>query len=130
MEFILNEILKITKRAKRETIDEGLKARGNIVVKMKYEAMEKPVSYLIGGKKVGTKRKIIKVKNAKIIRKIVPVKLRPRPYAYLLKPQFNQSIDLIRRHNIKINQLSKDQVLSVDVYKLNEIFYKHHVSFQ
>ncbi|MDC0253395.1 M14 family zinc carboxypeptidase [Bacteriovoracales bacterium] len=122
--FHKDEILNITKRAKRETIDEGLKARGNIVVKMKYEAMEKPVSYLIGGKKVGSKRKIIKIKNAKIIRKIVPVKLRPRPYAYLLKPQFNQSIDLIRRHNIKVNQLSKDQVLNVDVYKLDKITYK------
>ena len=119
-----NEILKVTKRAKRETIDQGLKARGDIVVKMKYEAMEKPVSYLIGGKKNGTKRKIIRIKNAKIIKKIVPLKIRPRPYAYLLKPEFTKSINLIKRHNIKVNQLSRDQILNVDFYTIDQIMYK------
>ena len=119
-----DQILSVTKSTKKKVVKLGKNGEGNIVVKMKYGFSNKRVSYLIGGKKVGSKREIIKVKNAKIKNKIIPVKTRPRPFGYLLKPGFEKSINLLKRHSIKISKLKRDHYLNVDSYIIKEIEYK------
>ena len=119
-----NKILEITKSTKKEVIKLGKSGEGNIVVKMKYGLSDKRVSYSIGGKKVGSKREIIKVQNGKIKNKIIPLKTRQRPYGYLLKPDFKKSIEFLKRHSIKISRLKRDHYLNVDSYIIKNIEYK------
>jgi len=119
-----NKILNITNSTKKKIINLGEKGEGKIVVKMKYGINDKRVNFLIGGKKVGSRRKIIKVENGKIKNKIIPLKTRARPFGYLLKPSFKKSVDLLKRHNIKVSKLPRDFYLNVESYIIQGIKYE------
>ncbi|MCP4723541.1 MAG: hypothetical protein GY863_00820 [bacterium] len=67
----------------------------------------------------------MEVKDALIIKKPVVLKTRPRPYAYLLKKQSVKSIQMIKRHNIRVEKLMKDIELEVKYYLLDSVSYIH-----
>ncbi|MBM3791972.1 MAG: hypothetical protein FJW35_16700, partial [Acidobacteria bacterium] len=94
------KVMKLTRDARSETIALGKSARGEVVVRMKYEPEDYPVSYLIGeGSAGGWDRPIVEVKNAQIVKKPVPTQTRPRPYAYLLETRSIESVNMLRRHH-------------------------------
>ncbi|KPK92496.1 hypothetical protein AMJ80_06610, partial [bacterium SM23_31] len=94
-------------RARRETIEMGKSAAGDVVVQMKHVAEDYKVSYEIAEGR-GEDRRIIKVTGAEIIKKPVATKTRPRPYAYNLEDRAVEAIELLKRHNITVEVLQKD----------------------
>ena len=42
----------------------------------------------------------------------------PRPWAYLLSPQFEQALDNLEAHGIQVRTLVADTELSVEVYRI------------
>jgi len=114
-------------RARQETIDMGKNATGEVVVQMKYEPEDYKVSYLIGeGRGRGWDRPIIEVKNAAIMKKPVATKTRPRPYAYILQPRSVKAVEMLKRHNVRIEVLLKEVELDVRVYQIsNSVQYAH-----
>jgi hypothetical protein len=114
-------------RARAETIEMGKNATGEVVVQMKYEPEDYKVSYLIGeGRGRGWDRPIIEVKDAVIMKKPVATQTRPRPYAYLLEPRSIKAVEMLKRHNINIEVLSKNVELEVQLYTIqNEVKYSH-----
>jgi len=121
------KVMKLTRDARSETIALGKSARGEVVVRMKYEPEDYPVSYLIGeGSAGGWDRPIVEVKNAQIVKKPVPTQTRPRPYAYLLETRSIESVNMLRRHHIHIEVLSRDLELEVQFYEIApEVKYTH-----
>ncbi|MCP4607560.1 MAG: hypothetical protein GY845_02435, partial [Planctomycetes bacterium] len=118
------KIRETVENANRETVELGKNGRGDVVVQMKYGPEDYKVSYLIGEGR-GENRKIVEVKDALIIKKPVVLKTRPRPYAYLLKKQSVKSIEMIKRHNIRVEKLMKDIELEVKYYSLDSVSYIH-----
>jgi len=118
------KIRKVVDDANRETVEMGKNARGDVVVQMEYGPEDYKVSYLIGEGE-GENRKIVEVKDALIMKKPVILKTRPRPYAYLLKKQSRKAIEMLSRHDIRIEQLMKDTELDVRYYALDSVSYIH-----
>jgi len=111
-------------RANLETVDMGKNARGEVVIQMKYEPVDYKVSYLIGEGR-GDNRKIVEVHDAELVKKPVATKTRPRPYAYLLPQHADKAIEMLKRHNIRIEQLVRDTELETQCYTLDSVSYTH-----
>ena len=120
-------ICDLVERAQRDTIAAGKSAQGEVVVQMKYEPEDFKVSYLIGGSGgSGWNRPIVEVKDALILKKPVPTKARPRPYAYVLEARSIKAIEMLQRHSIHIEVLAEDTELEVEYYRIDrEVKYSH-----
>ena len=82
-----------------------------------------------GGEAAGGRswdRPFIEVKDAQLIKKPVPTKTRPRPYAYLLEPRSVEAVRMLQRHNIHIEVLTEDTELDVSYYRIDrQVRYSH-----
>lgn len=109
-------------RARRETILMG-ETPGDIVpLEVRYEAEDYPVNYLIGEGQ-GDARKIVEVTGARLMKKPVPVISRPRPYAYVLPREATAAVELLRQHNITVEQLTASSSLNVSGYTVAGVSY-------
>jgi dipeptidyl-peptidase-4 len=118
------KVREVVDNANRETVEMGKNALGDVVVQMEYEPEDYKVSYLIGEGE-GEDRTIVEVNDALIMKKPSILKTRPRPYAYLLNRQSDQAIQMIRRHNIQVEELFEDIELEVQYYVLDSVSYTH-----
>jgi hypothetical protein len=74
----------------------------------------------------GWDRPIVEVKDAQLIKKPVPTKTRPRPYAYILEPRSVEAVRMLQRHNIHIEVLTEAAELEVAYYRIDrEVKYSH-----
>ncbi len=114
-------------QARLETITAGKNAQGEVVVQMKYDPEDYKVSYLIGGGTGrGWDRPIVEVKDAQILKKPVPTKTQPRPYAYLLEARSVAAVEMLRRHDLFIEVLTEDTEMEVSYYRIDrEVNYAH-----
>lgn len=115
-------LVETVNRARRETIAMGEKPGDQFAVRVRYEAEDYPVNYLIGVGQ-GADRKIQDVKGARLIKKPVPTILRTRPYAYLLPREATEAVALLRRHGITVETLQQSTPLKVQAYTIGNVSY-------
>jgi len=113
-------ILNLVNRARRETIEMGQNAVGDIPVQMDYVPQDFKVSYQIAQGR-GEDRTLIDVTDADLMTKPNVTKSRPRPYAYILEPRAHKSIDMLKRHRILVEVLTEDIELDVEAYQAASI---------
>ncbi|MFC1554398.1 DUF2817 domain-containing protein [candidate division KSB1 bacterium] len=128
-----NKIMDTVNRARRETIEMGMNATGDIPVQMTKEAEDWKVSYEIVTREGGTPdpnnprritggtEKIVQITNADLMKKPVATKTRPRPYAYILEPRAKKAVELLKKQKITIEVLQEDTELDIEAYNATEI---------
>jgi hypothetical protein len=115
-----DRLKQVVEKARRETVEWGQKAIGDIPVQMKYAPEDYKVTYeIVSGR--GTERKAVTITNAELIKKPIVVKTRPRPYAYILEMRAYKAVEMLKRHNIVIEVLQKDTELPVEAYIMTNI---------
>lgn len=118
-----DELMATVQDARMETYAMGAAPSGDIAVEMEYEAEPYTVDYLImeedeDGEETGD---VLQVTNARIIKRPVATKLRPRPWAYLLPRDAADAVAMLRRHGITVEQLTAPQDLTVDAYTVADV---------
>lgn len=111
-----DELKMVVERARRETIEMGEKAIGDIPVVMEYAPEDYKVSY-----EIIKDDKVVQVTGAELIKKPVILKTRPRPYAYILESKAHKAIAMLRRHNIMVEVLREDTEIDVEAYNMTGI---------
>ena len=126
-------LLDTVQRARRDTIAMGEKPGDPIPVRVRYEAEDYPVDYLIGVGQ-GADRKIQEVKDARLMKKPVAVITRPRPYAYILPREATDAVALLRRHGVTVEMLQEATPLKVSAYTIGDVsfsqVYNHAATVQ
>ncbi|MCP4707247.1 MAG: hypothetical protein GY869_01365 [Planctomycetes bacterium] len=115
-----DKIMEYVDQARRETIELGQKAQGDIAIEVTRGPMDYKVSYLISEGR-GEDRKIIEVTDADLLIKPVVTKTRPRPYAYILEARAYKAIALLKKHSITIEVLQEDVELDIEAYNMTGI---------
>ncbi|KPK74812.1 MAG: hypothetical protein AMJ79_13105 [Phycisphaerae bacterium SM23_30] len=119
-----DKIMNLVNQARRETIELGQKARGQIPVQEELGPKDYKVSYLISEER-GAVRKLVRVTNADLNIQPVILKSRPLPYAYILEPRAFQAVEFIKQHKVTIEVLQQATKLEVEAYQINNIEYKN-----
>ncbi|MFC1477366.1 M14 family zinc carboxypeptidase [candidate division KSB1 bacterium] len=125
----VEQVLMTANRARRETIEMGQNATGEIAVQMEYAPEDYKVSYEIplggrgrgGGGAAGEPRPTAKITGAELIKKPVTTKARPRPYAYILEPRAYKAIAMLKRHKILVEVLQEDTEFEIEAYELTTL---------
>ncbi|KPK76628.1 MAG: hypothetical protein AMJ79_05980 [Phycisphaerae bacterium SM23_30] len=117
-----DKLMECIDRARRETIELGQKAAGDIAIAVEKGPQDYKVSYLIAEGR-GEERKIIEVTDALLMSMPIVTKSRPRPYAYILEPRAVKAIELLHKHDILIEVLQEDTELDIEAYKVTNIDY-------
>ena len=117
------KLMGVVNQARMETIAMGAEPRGEIAVEMEYAAEDYLVSYQIvrgGGGETDPDEPLdtIQVTGARLIKKPVAIKLRSRPWAYLLPRDAVDAVAMLRRHGITVEVLTSPSSLEVDAYSV------------
>jgi len=115
-----DKVMSYVSWARRETIELGQKARGDIAIEVTRGPMDYKVSYLISEGR-GEDRQIIEVTDADLLIKPVVTKTRPRPYAYILEARAYKAVALLKKHSITIEVLQEDVELDIEAYNMTGI---------
>ena len=122
----------VVDRARRETIEMGQNATGEIPIQVRYVPEDYKVSYEIGiipgGRRPGmtrqetdSLRQIVKITGADLVKKPEITKTRPRPYAYVLEARAWKAVELLKQHKIMIEVLQEDTEIDVEAYNMTNI---------
>jgi dipeptidyl-peptidase 4 len=117
-----DRLMATVNRARRETLVMGLSAHGEVAVQMEYGPDDRRVNYEIAVGQ-GDQRRAVPVQNAQLIKRPIPTRTRPRPYAYLLPRYAEQAIAMLRRHGITVEQLQDSVRLEVQAYTIAGLEY-------
>jgi hypothetical protein len=113
-------VMDLVERARIETVAMGAEPRGELAVMMDYQAEDYPVDYLLvrgGGRGGGSAPEdTIEVTGARLMKKPVATRLRPRPWAYLLPRDAVDAVAMLRRHGIAVERLEAPAELEVQAY--------------
>ena len=114
-------LLRVVDAARMETIALGAEPRGEIAVEMEYAAEDYLVDYTIitGGRRndpPDTPVDTIEVTGARLMKKPIATKTRPRPWAYLLPRDAVDAVAMLRRHGITVEVMTAPDSLQVDAY--------------
>ncbi|MFC1555928.1 M14 family zinc carboxypeptidase [candidate division KSB1 bacterium] len=126
------EVIMTVERARRETIEMGQTAQGEIPVRTEQVAEPYKVSYEISiipsGRREGESREdankrsqVVPITGADLIKKPVATKTRPLPYAYILEIRANKAIEMLKRHKVTIEVLREDVEIPFEAYGLLRI---------
>jgi len=121
-------LMGLVERARLETIAMGAEPRGEIAVEMEYAAEEYPVDYTIvrGGGRNDPDGPVdtIQVSGARLMKRPVATKLRPRPWAYILPRDAVNAVAMLLRHGITVERLESLTSLQVDAYTVSDVTYE------
>ena len=126
------KVMMTVDRARRETMQMGQEARGDIVVQMTKGPKPYKVSYeimtTVGGTKdpqtgrvTGGTRQPQKVANADLIMEPIATKTRPWPYAYILEARAYKAVELLKAQKVMIEVLTEDREIPIEAYRLVEM---------
>ncbi|MCP4723735.1 MAG: hypothetical protein GY863_01800 [bacterium] len=115
------KVMMYVNRARRETIEMGDAAEGDVPIEMRYAAEDFKVDYEYNSAPRGQERVMEKVTGGSILKKPVITKTRPRPYAYVLEAKAHKAVKMLQRHGITIEVLQEDTELPVHAYIMEEI---------
>lgn len=122
------QVMSTVKAAQIETLAMGEEPRGEIAVQMEYAPEDYPVSYTLiqggGRNNPDAPRDTIEVTGARLMKKPVATKLRPRPWAYLLPRDAVDAVALLRKHGITVEVLQAPADLQVDAYTVAGVTYE------
>ena len=132
VEFVVDNadrLIDLVNRARAETIAMGATPYGDVAVEMEYAAEDYPVSYDLvrgGGRNAppGTPVDTIHVTGARLMKKPVATKLRPRPWAYVLPRDAEDAVAMLLRHGITVERLLEPTTLEVDAYTIADVTYE------
>ncbi|MFC1555354.1 M14 family zinc carboxypeptidase [candidate division KSB1 bacterium] len=138
LKYVLNnseKVLTMVNRARRETIEMGQNATGDIPVQMTTGPKSYKVSYekgiIPGGQREGetrqeanSRRQIVTINNVDLMLEPVVTKTRPRPYAYVLEARAFRAIEMLKRHRLTIEVLQRDTEIDVEAYNMTGIEYR------
>jgi len=120
-------VMALVDRANTETIEMGAEPRGELAVTMEYAAEDYPVDYLLvrGTNGAGPRREqTIEVRGGRLMKKPVPIMLRPRPWAYVLPRDAIDAVAMLRRHGITVERLDAPARIRVDAYTIADVGYE------
>ncbi|MFC1557195.1 M14 family zinc carboxypeptidase [candidate division KSB1 bacterium] len=117
-----DRLYEVVNRARTETIEMGQKADGDIPVQMEYGPEDWKVSYDIA---IGPRddQKLVTITGADLVKKPVILKTRKRPYAYILEPRAEKTVEMLKRQKILIEVLQEDTEIDVEAYELLGVEY-------
>ncbi|KPK93395.1 hypothetical protein AMJ80_05985 [bacterium SM23_31] len=129
------KVMMTVERARRETIEMGQNATGEIPVQITVGPKDYKVSYEIEirrggtidpetGRRTGGTRELVQIIGADLMIEPVVTKSRPRPYAYLLEPRAYEAVEMLKRHKITIEVLQKDTEIDFEAYNMTGIEYR------
>jgi len=128
LEFVArhaNRVIGLVERAQAETIEIGSAPRGEIAVTMEYAAEDEPADYLlVRGGRGDVPEDTVQVTGARLMKKPVATRFRPRPWAYVLPRDATDAVAMLLRHGITVERLQERTVLSVDAYTVEEVSYE------
>ncbi len=101
--------------ARRETVEMGQKAQGDIPVQIRTGPKDYKVSYEIAQGR-GEEELIIQVTNADLMMEPIPTKTRPRPFAYILEPRAYKAVEMLKKQKIMVEVLQEDTEIDVEAY--------------
>ena len=116
-----DRLMGVIREAQLETVAMGAAPRGEVTVEMRYEAEDELVSYELvenGGRGTDPSQPVetVLIENARLMKKPVAVRTRPRPWAYLIPRDAVGAIAMLRRHGITVERLDEAVTLDVDAY--------------
>lgn len=118
LEYVRDNAAKVTQvvqRARRETIEMGQRAEGDVVVEMRYGPQPRRVTYEIGVRE-GTEMRAVAVTSDSLMTLPVATKTRKRPFAYLLPRDAVDAVAMLRRNAITVERLLEPVELEVEAY--------------
>jgi len=124
-----DRLMALVERARGETVAMGAAPYGDVAVEMEYQAEDYPVSYTLvsgGGfnDPPGSPADTIEVTGARLMKKPVATKLRPRPWAYILPRDAEDAVAMLLRHGITVERLVEPVTLTVDAYTIAGVRYE------
>lgn len=109
------KVMDLVHTARRETVEMGQKAEGEVVVEMRYGPQPYRVTYEIGVME-GGERRAITVSSDSMMTLPIATKTRPRPYAYILPRDAEAAVAMLRRNAIVVEQLLEPMQVEVQAY--------------
>ncbi len=109
------KVMDVVHTARRETVEMGQQARGDVVVEMRYGPQPYQVSYDIGVTE-GGERRAFSVRSDSMMTLPIATKTRPRPYAYILPRDAEAAVAMLRRNAIVVERLFEPMEVEVQAY--------------
>lgn len=109
------KVMDLVHTARRETVEMGQQARGDVVVEMRYGPQPYRVTYEIGVTE-GGERRAITVSNDSMMTLPIATRTRPRPYAYILPRDAEAAVAMLRRNAIVVERLLEPMQVEVQAY--------------
>jgi hypothetical protein len=116
-------VMALTERSAAEAVAMGAEPRGEVAVMMEYGAEDYPVDYLLVRGR-GSAEDTVEVTGARLMKKPVPTRMRPRPWAYLLPRDAVDAVALLRKHGITVERLEAPADLEVVAYTVDDVTYE------
>jgi len=125
-------LVETVSAARAETVALGAEPRGQVAVRMEYEAEDERVDYQIvrGGGESGEALDTVQVRGARLMKKPVATRLRDRPWAYLLPRDAEDAVALLRDHGITVERLARPAMLEVQAYTVADVGYEAQYNHQ
>ena len=112
-------------RARRETIEMGQQARGDVVVAMEYGPQPRTITYEIGVREdQDSEPRVLEVTNDSLMTRPIATATRPRPYAYVLPRDAVDAVALLRRNSISVEVLTEAVELDLEAYVIDGVTFE------
>lgn len=113
-------VMETVARARRETVEMGMRPEGEVVVEMRYAPQPRQITYDIPIRENGEVR-VETVVSDSLMTRPVATKTRPRPYAYVLPRDAVDAVAMLRRNAITVERLSEPMELEVQAYVIEGV---------
>lgn len=119
------DVMGVVETARRETIEMGRNADGEVVVEMEYGPQPRTITYEIGVRNEDTgELEAIEVTNDSLMTRPIALRTRPLPYAYVLPRDAVDAVALLRRNSIMVEQLTREVEIEVDSYVVEGVLFE------
>lgn len=113
-------LMETVNRARRETVEMGQRAEGEVVVEMEYQPQPYSVTYEIGVQEGGELRRV-QVTSDSMMTRPVATKTRPRPYAYILPRDAVDAVAMLQRAGVMVERLMEPMEARVEAYVIEGV---------
>lgn len=116
------EVMDAVERARRESIEMGQRADGEVVIEMEYAPQPRTITYEIGVRNEETgEMEAMQVTNDSLMTRPVVLKSRPLPYAYILPRDAADAVAMLQRNSITVETLTRPVELEVNSYEIEGV---------
>ena len=116
-------LLETVRRARIETAETGPRPRGEVPIEVVYVPEDEPVTYLLP-EEPGAEGPVREIQSDSLMKVPVTTLSRPRPWAYLLPPDAEAAVDLLKDHGIEVERLEEGVDAVVDIYLIGDLRYE------